>query len=307
MIFTICIPTYNRAHTITRTLSSLENQGLSSFEVLIIDDGSTDNTENIVKNYVKASSYNIRYFKKLNGGKYTAINLGIKEASGEFFLILDSDDSLIENALKDLYDSWNQIPNEDKKKFCGVMGKSCDQSKKMLGSPFPEEYFVSSYIDFHFISGVKMGPYGDCCEFVKTSIIQQYSFPLTNKTTFIPEAYIFDQIGINFKLLCINKVFKIVEYLPDGITNNIKANKEMNNIGYLEYYTCLLDRVFIETEERIPIKPKIITWWKYWDAISKDTKKQGPRCRRISLLGFFVFICRPLLNGFVKNRILSRR
>ena len=98
LYFSICIPSYNRAYTLNRCLDSLISQTYKNFEVLFIDDGSTDNTEKIVNEY--CNKLNIRYFKKTNGGKHTALNFGIKNACNtELFMILDSDDWLKPEAL----------------------------------------------------------------------------------------------------------------------------------------------------------------------------------------------------------------
>ncbi|WP_053074964.1 glycosyltransferase family 2 protein [Ornithinibacillus californiensis] len=298
--FSICIPTYNRMYSLKRTLKSLEKQTFTDFEVIIVDDGSTDNTEEQIKIFISSTKLKVRYVKKENGGKYTALNTGIKEANGEFFLILDSDDYLTENALKYLYNEWENVPDEEKENYCGVVGRCADQQGNLIGKPFPKDRFESSYVDFHFISGLKYGPYRDCCEFVKTSIIKQYSFPVNKDLKFIPEAYIFDQIGVNHKLLCTNEIVEIKEYLPDGITQNVEQYKESNVIGYLLYYTILLDYVFLETKESVPMKSKAIVWWGYWKMVSKDIDKKGPRCQHVSFLGRLIYLFRPILTSIYK-------
>jgi len=299
--FTVCIPTYNRLYTIENALLSLEKQTFEDFEVLIIDDGSTDKTELFINEYKLNTRLNIRYYKKVNGGKYTALNIGIKEAAGEFFIILDSDDTLTEYALERLNSLWVEIPEEDKPYYCGVMGRSRNKEGQMIGTEFPQKYFVSSYVDFHFISGAKIGPYGDCCEFIKTNILKKYSYPEYENLKFMPEAYILDQIGIKYKLLCVNEIFKIVEYLPDGITTNIEFQRKENIVGYLEHYVSLIDKVFIQTKESIPLKSKIKVWWNYWNMVFIDSNKHGNRCYKVSFLGKIIFILMPILNKLHKR------
>jgi len=304
--FTICIPTYNRAYTLKRALTSLENQSFSDFEVIIVDDGSTDNTEDIISVFNKNTKLKIRYIKKENGGKYTALSIGIKEALGEFFLILDSDDLLLENALGQFEETWKSIPDTEKINYCGVMGRSSDQNGRLIGNLFPKKRFVSSYVDFHFISGRKHGPYGDCCEIIKTSILKKYSFPLYDNLKFIPEAYITDQIGISYKLLCINDVFQTKEYLLDGITKNIQKHEKENAVGYLEYYICLLDKVFIETSEQLPLKSKAVIWWNYWRMVFLIGKNNGPRSKRITVIGKLIYLSMPLMNILFKIKSIKK-
>ena len=100
MYFSICIPAYNRARTILRTLESVKKQSFDDYEVLIVDDGSTDDTKETVGSYLKENSLEDKflYFFKENGGKHSALNLGIEKARGVFFMILDSDDWLADDA-----------------------------------------------------------------------------------------------------------------------------------------------------------------------------------------------------------------
>lgn len=89
--FTVFTPTYNRAHTLLRVFSSLQAQTFQDFEWLIVDDGSTDGTEELIKHWGSESHFPVRYFKQENRGKHVAFNRGVREATGQFFLPLDSD------------------------------------------------------------------------------------------------------------------------------------------------------------------------------------------------------------------------
>ena len=97
---TIFTPTYNRDYIIINLYKSLLIQTLKDFEWLIIDDGSTDNTELLVSSFIKDNKINIRYIKQQNGGKHRAINKALEEAKGELFFIVDSDDQLVDNAIE---------------------------------------------------------------------------------------------------------------------------------------------------------------------------------------------------------------
>lgn len=292
MFFSICIPTYNRSKTILRTLKSLEIQEFKNFEVIVVDDGSTDDTEYIINNYIENSNLNIKYFKKENGGKHTALNIGIEKAKGEFFLILDSDDWLIEDALNTIHRECMKIRQNDE--YSGIMGKSMTEDKKVIGKLFPNNSFISSYVDFHFFSGKKYGPFGDCCECNKTKILKKYRFPEDKNTKFIPEAYVFDQIGVKYKLLCSNNIYICKEYMPEGISNTCDY-KDKNIIGFLYHYISRLENVFPNVNG-ISLKLKIIAWWRYWDAVKKDYTKNGPRIEKVGFLGAIVYILTPIIN-----------
>ena len=125
--FTVFTPTYNRAHTLPRAFESLKRQTFRDFEWLIVDDGSTDNTRELIEVWQKDSSFPIRYFWQENAHKKTAFNLGVKEARGELFLPLDSDDEALPDALKILDQHWNNIPESERGKFSSVTGLCVDE------------------------------------------------------------------------------------------------------------------------------------------------------------------------------------
>ena len=106
---TVFTPTYNRAYTLERLYKSLLNQTSYDFEWLIVDDGSTDNTSELIKSFQNNQLFDVRYYKQGNGGKHVAINKGVELAEGELFFIVDSDDYLTDDAIAitKKYCGWN--------------------------------------------------------------------------------------------------------------------------------------------------------------------------------------------------------
>lgn len=103
MKISVVIPAYNASSTIVTAIQSVQNQQLVdniNLEIIIINDGSLDNTEEIVKDYISDGSDNIILISKNNGGVSKARNIGIKEASGEWIAFLDSDDEWLPNKLQ---------------------------------------------------------------------------------------------------------------------------------------------------------------------------------------------------------------
>lgn len=284
MEFTICIATYNRAHTINRTLDSLVNQTFKDFEVLVIDDGSSDNTQEKITSYKEL--LNLIYIKKENGGKSSALNVGFTRARGDFFIILDSDDWLVNDALGKMKKKWDEI--QDKDAYCGIMGRCAYENGGLIGKPFPHENFISSYIDYHFGSGFKIGGYGDCCESIRTSLLKAYTYPIPKNTRFVPESYVMDQIGLNYKLLCTNEVYEIKEYLEDGMTINNLAHVQMNASGYIVGYVSRLEDIFPKT--KISLDCKILSWYQYWNLLKYDKEQNAPRVKNVPFIGQLVRI-----------------
>lgn len=295
MFFSICIPAYNRAHTISRTLDSLVRQSFRDFEVLVVDDGSIDDTESVVLGY--KGLIDLKYIKKKNGGKHTALNTGIDNAAGIFFMILDSDDWLSDNALEMLYALCEKI--KDNEKYSGVLCRCVNSATgKMMGDVIPKEYESLSYIDMHFELRVKGIDLGDCCECNKTSILKNYRFPEEPGMKFVPEAWLFDQIGVNYLLLTTNTCGKICEYQNGGITLDTSF-KIKNNRGYLYHYVSRIENILPNIKHSI--KDEIIAWWRYWECVDRDTEG-GQRVTKISLVGNLVRIGMPAINTFYRIR-----
>jgi glycosyltransferase involved in cell wall biosynthesis len=197
MFLTVCIPTYNRGYIISRPLDSLLQQEDKDFECIIVDDGSTDNTKEIVGQYMGVLP--IKYIYKPNGGKHTALNVGISNAVGDYFMILDSDDALENQCIARMKSLINSKEYKEKNAV-GCMGKCAQLGNKenVIGDSFNKQFI--SYIDFHFRDGKS---YGDCCECIKTEIIKNYKYPESKYTKFVPESYVFDQMGQTVRKLLV--------------------------------------------------------------------------------------------------------
>lgn len=96
--FSIVVPTYNRSHLITATINSILLQSYTNYEVIIIDDGSTDNTEAVLKPFLKE---NVQYYKKENAERAAARNYGTTKAKGDYINWFDSDDLMLSNHLEE--------------------------------------------------------------------------------------------------------------------------------------------------------------------------------------------------------------
>lgn len=297
MYFTVCIPVYNRAHTIVRTLDSLKNQTFQDFEIVLVDDGSSDNIREVVQAWQERNEREIVCVHKENGGKHTALNRGIELAQGTFFLILDSDDWLKNDALEEMYCLCEKI--KDDNAYSGIMGRCIDsESGRIIGDLFPEDPMTLSYVDFHFRLGYKM-KLGDCCECNKTSIMKNYRYPEPEGTKFVPEAWLFDQIGTTYELYCTNKPLEYKEYRADGMSKN-NMYKINNNIGFLYHYVSRLENVL--PNAKVPFKAHVIAWWRYWQAVDRDREGKGPRCSRITSLGILVKLATPAISKIFSIR-----
>src|SRR5688572_23550113 len=104
--FTVFTPTHNRAHTLQRVYDSLRGQTFRDFEWLIVDDGSKDGTDRLAAAWARSADFEIRYRRQPNRGKHVAFNAGVRDARGELFLPLDSDDACVPRALERFIHHW---------------------------------------------------------------------------------------------------------------------------------------------------------------------------------------------------------
>jgi glycosyltransferase involved in cell wall biosynthesis len=150
---TVVTPTFNRAHTLQRAFDSLLNQSFQDFKWIIMDDGSTDNTNQLVQNFKEKSPFEIDYYYNLNKHKFHTVFEGIEKVKSPYFIILDSDDSYPKDAFQILIDEIEKIPNPEK--YIAVMGLSGDDDGKVVGDEYPNGGFDGTIFEMRYQHKVK--------------------------------------------------------------------------------------------------------------------------------------------------------
>ena len=233
-MITIFTPTYNRAYLLSELYKSLCAQISKKFEWLVVDDGSTDETEALIHSFISENRIAIRYIKQINGGKHRAINRGVKEAIGEIFFIVDSDDQLVENAVSKVWFYYNQIKYDSS--FAGICGIKAFFCGNKVGGETDFGILDCNSIDFRYKYKVR----GDMAEIFRTNILKEYPFPEINNEWFCPEAVVWNRIALNYKLRYFNEIIYLCEYLQDGLTAKIVKMRmnspEASKICYSELY-----------------------------------------------------------------------
>lgn len=251
MKITVFTPTYNRAYIIENLYCSLKRQTFHDFEWLVVDDGSTDNTELIFQKWMKDSnSFPIRYYKQPNGGKCRAINRALDLANGELFFTVDSDDFLTDDALEKVVLWEGQLPKNEK--FCGIsgnLGTLSDRSSKMIS-------------DGKFIEGTLLNRYkdvsGERAIVFYTDIHRKYKYPEFDGEKFMTEAVAWNRMAHDdYKMRFYNDIIWIYEYKKDGLT---KAGSILFLNNPRGYGLWLREKAEFE---RISTKQKVKMWYTF--------------------------------------------
>jgi glycosyltransferase involved in cell wall biosynthesis len=198
--FTVFTPTYQRASTLPRVKAALEAQTFGDLEWLIVDDGSTDGTPELVEGWLASSRLDIRYIWQENAGKHVAFNRGVREARGELFLTLDSDDECVPEALEIFLSRWHSIPESERGSFSAVTGLCVDEAGNIVGQPFPRDPYDSDPLHIYF-GGVGRG---EKWGFQRTDVLRAFPYPEPAGVRFISEAVVWFAIAREYKTRYVN-------------------------------------------------------------------------------------------------------
>lgn len=224
-ILTVFTPTYNRAYILKQCYDSLCRQTCKDFIWLIIDDGSTDNTKEIVEKWkLNDNGFEIRYVYKSNGGMHTGHNKAYELIDTELNVCIDSDDFMTDNAVEIITEFWKQ--NKDYK-YAGIIGLDVFKDGKTVGTDLPKQksITVSGFYD--------NGGKGDKKLIYRTDVINKYpKYPEFEGEKLVPLSYKYLLIDQDYELLILNEPICVVEYMEDGSTKNIFKQYYKNPKGF---------------------------------------------------------------------------
>jgi len=237
-MISIITTTYNRAYILPKLYQSLLNQTCFQFEWIVIDDGSNDETDKLVKNWINnCSLFSILYCKTNNRGKHYALNDAVKMANYNWCIVVDSDDYLVNDAIVCIH-SW-LLSVKDDNSFAGIAGlRGYISTNKKVGK-YPTNKKYKEYIDATNLERKKYKLTGDKAEIYKTYILRKYPFPEFNDEKFLDESVIWDQIASDgYKIRWFNKIIYRGEYIDDGLTKS-NVRLFMHNYEGFTAYTHL--------------------------------------------------------------------
>lgn len=232
---TIHTATYNRAYILGKAYNSLKNQTCKDFEWIITDDGSTDNTEKMVKEWIaRENEFHIQYNKLPHVGIPRALNSGISLAQSDWFMRLDSDDTILPNTVELVIEWLKEI--EDDERFAGIGFARCFPNGKYMKNQEPLIDKEKGYVDATHLERKKYHLDMDMCEVHRTSLLRKYPLQYWENEKFAPEQLSLYQLAFKgFKLRWRSKKLYICDYLPDGLTRDDRIVKN-NPMGFAMMY-----------------------------------------------------------------------
>ena len=237
---TVFTPTYNRAYILNQCYESLVRQSCKDFIWLIIDDGSTDNTKELVEEWMKNDNkFEIRYHYKKNGGMHTGHNAAYELIDTELNVCIDSDDFMPDNAVELIVNFWREYGSD---KYSGIVALDIYKNGEVIGCKLPDKKSttLSGFYD--------NGGQGDKKLIYRTEVINKYpSYPEFKGEKFVPLDYKYLLVDQDYELLIMNEAVCVVEYMEDGSSKNMfrQYYKNPRGFSFMRKVHMVYDKKFI--------------------------------------------------------------
>lgn len=222
-ILTIITPTYNRRDNLNELFKSLNDQTDRSFSWIIVDDGSSDDTQKLVNEFSEHSTFEIKYIRQKNQGKHIAINVGASLCKSELIFIVDSDDKVTKDAVEIIKKYWFVAK---KHKCVGLSFLKKMKDNRTANKKFAQDIFITNYNK----QSIKKGMPLERVDIVTTKSLQEHLFPQFREEKYMGEGILWRRIGKNTKTLFANEEIYIAGYLEDGLTKkgwNLRINNPL--------------------------------------------------------------------------------
>lgn len=229
MIVTVLTPTFNRGGLLNNLYQSLQKQTTKDFEWLLVDDGSTDDTKNIAEEMKKKAKFPMQYIYKKNGGKHTALNVGVKYITSELTFIVDSDDTLEPDAIELIFQYHKKYG--DRRDLCGYSFLRKFPDGKINGKPFEPDEKVGTYIECRINADDTKA---DKAEVFYTRCLKEFPFPEYKNEKFLGEDLVWIRMALKYQMIHINRAIYVGNYLEKGLTKNRRKNNIRSPYGCME-------------------------------------------------------------------------
>lgn len=238
-LITIITPTYNREKYLEKLYNSLKEQTCKSFQWFLVDDGSTDNTKQLVNSFLlEKNDFKIQYIYQDNGGKHTALNRAIGLVDTELTFIVDSDDYLPVDSIQKIV-QYHEKYKEQKEEYtlCGYSFLRCHADGSVNTAYFPQNEMIDSYRNVRINGNIG----GDKAEVFYTDILKRFPFPVFEGEKFLPEDIVWMKMSGPYNMIHINENIYVCDYLEGGLTNSGRRMKIKSPKGMILRSKIYLD------------------------------------------------------------------
>ena len=230
---TVITTTYNRAYCLHQVYDSLVKQACKDFIWLVIDDGSTDGTDQLIRGYQQQDLIEIEYYYKQNGGMHTARNAAYEKVHTEINMIIDSDDWVADGAVGEIVEFWKNNKRTD---IAGIISLNADTNGKIVGTKPPDELKICHYVEYW----RKYRVTGDKKLIYRSDLTRLYPYPEFPGEKFYPASYKFVLLDQDYKMLVLNQVTCIVDYNEDSMTYQKYAQYKACCRGFSHYCNAMI-------------------------------------------------------------------
>ena len=222
---TIFTPTFNRASLLPRLYQSLKSQSSKDFLWMIINDGSSDNTDEVVQSFLDENILEIEYIKQKNQGMHGVHNTAYKNCKTVINTCIDDDDMMPENAVEIIINKWNSL-GENQKKYSGIIALDAHFDGKIIGTQFSTD---ATTLESFYLNGGS----GDKKLIYRTEVMNQYpEYPLFEGEKYVGLGYKYLLADQDYELATLNEVVCWVDYQPEGSSNNMWRQYYKNPKGF---------------------------------------------------------------------------
>jgi len=228
--FTIFVPTFNRGYCIEDALQSCERSTFRDLEIVLVDDGSTDDTASRVEAMRSRMSLPLRYEYQENQGKHVAFNRAVQLAKGTLFVTLDSDDRLLPDGLQQIDELWRCIPQSTRAFFAGV-------EFRCLEDGVPSSAYPEPYVDCHYMEKAALGPsHGEKRYAYRLDVLKEYPYPVFEGERYCRPGLIDMRISKRYMIRLSNIVAIDAGHYADGIGANRRRIIASAPKAYRQYF-----------------------------------------------------------------------